>query len=139
MCWQGKRATRERNKRGDPVFYHSRATRGYGRRHVVIMASRQRAIIALVSHSAKRLFLLWSPPHPSRDCTLMSDERPPMSPRTLLALIMGGLIVWGIYVAVGVLWYGLNPTGAIAVLVCVGMFLGFWLLLLRTQKRDKQE
>lgn len=69
----------------------------------------------------------------------MSDERPPMSPRTLLALIMGGLIVWGIYVAVGVLWYGLNPTGAVAVLVCVGMFLGFWLLLLRTQNRDKQE
>ncbi len=69
----------------------------------------------------------------------MPDERPPMSPRTLLALIMGGLIIWGIYVAVGVFWYGLNPGGAIAVLVCVGMFLGIWLLLLRTQKRDKEE
>jgi len=69
----------------------------------------------------------------------MSDERPPISPRALMALIMGGLIVWGIYVAVGVLWYGLNPAGAIAVLVCVAIFLGFWLLLLRTQKRDKQE
>ena len=69
----------------------------------------------------------------------MPDERSPMSPRTLLALIMGGLIVWGIYVAVGVFWYGLNPAGAIAVLVCVGMFLGIWLLLLRTQKRDKEE
>lgn len=69
----------------------------------------------------------------------MPDERPPMSPRTLLALIMGGLIIWGIYVAVGVFWYGLNPGGAIAVLVCVGMFLGIWLLLLRTQKRDKDK
>ena len=62
-----------------------------------------------------------------------------MSPRTILALVMGGLIVWGIYMAVGVLWYGLNPVGAVLVLVCVGMFLGFWLLLLRTQKRDRQE
>jgi 1,4-dihydroxy-2-naphthoate octaprenyltransferase len=62
-----------------------------------------------------------------------------MSPRMLMALIMGGLIVWGIYVAVGVVAYGLNPTGAIAVLVCVGMFLAIWLLLLRTQKRDKEQ
>lgn len=69
----------------------------------------------------------------------MPDQRPPMSPRTLLALIMGGLIVWGIYLAVGVFWYSLNPGGAIAVLVCVGMFLGVWLLLLRTQKRDKEK
>ena len=62
-----------------------------------------------------------------------------MSPRTILALVMGGLIAWGIYVAVGVLWYGINPAGAVLVLVCVGMFLGFWLLLLWTQKRDRQE
>jgi hypothetical protein len=69
----------------------------------------------------------------------MADNRPPMSPRMILALVMGGLILWGIYVALGVLYYGLNPVGAVLVLVCVGMFLGFWLLLLRTQNRDKQE
>jgi high-affinity Fe2+/Pb2+ permease len=62
-----------------------------------------------------------------------------MSPRTILGLIVGGLILWGIYVAAGVLWYGLNVAGAIMVLVCVGMFLGFWLLLLRTRKRDPEE
>jgi ABC-type transport system involved in Fe-S cluster assembly fused permease/ATPase subunit len=69
----------------------------------------------------------------------MADQRPSMSPRTVLALVMGGLIVWGIYVAVGVLWYGINPAGAVLVLVCVGMFLAFWLLLLRTQNRDRQQ
>ena len=53
-------------------------------------------------------------------------------------MIFGGLLLWGVYVAAGVLWYGLNPLGAVVVLVCVAMFLGFWLLLLRTQKRDKQ-
>jgi len=69
----------------------------------------------------------------------MADERPSLSPRTILALVMGGLVAWGVYVAVGVLWYGINPLGALLVLVCVGMFLGVWLLLLWTQKRDKQE
>jgi hypothetical protein len=69
----------------------------------------------------------------------MADQRPPLSPRTVLALVMGGLIVWGIYIAVGVLWYGINPAGAVLVLVCVGLFLAFWLLLLRTQNRDRQQ
>jgi hypothetical protein len=69
----------------------------------------------------------------------MANERPPLSPRTILGLVMGGLAIWGLYVAGGVLWFGINPYGAIAVLVCVGMFLGFWLLLLRTQKRDSEE
>jgi hypothetical protein len=62
-----------------------------------------------------------------------------MSPRTILALIIGGLVLWGLYVAAGVLWYGLNVSGAIVVLVCVGMFLGFWLLLLRSRKHSGDE
>ncbi len=66
----------------------------------------------------------------------MSENRPPMSPRTMFLLIFGGLLLWGLYIAGGVLWYGINPLGAIIVLVCVGIFLGFWLLLLRTQSRD---
>ncbi len=69
----------------------------------------------------------------------MPDDRPPMPPRTIIAIIMGALVLWGIYVAIGVLWYDLNPLGAVLVLVCVGMFLGFWLLLLRSRNRDKQK
>lgn len=69
----------------------------------------------------------------------MNQQRKPPSPRTILALVMGGLAVWGIYLAVGILVYGINPLGALLVLGCVGFFLGFWLLLLWTQKRDKQE
>lgn len=69
----------------------------------------------------------------------MADERPPLSPRTILAIVMGGLVVWGLYVAIGVLVYGINPVGAVLVLICVGMFLGFWLLLLRGQNRNKEE
>jgi ABC-type transport system involved in Fe-S cluster assembly fused permease/ATPase subunit len=69
----------------------------------------------------------------------MPENRRPLSPRAILALIIGGLILWGVYVAAGVMWYGLNPAGAIVVLVCVGLFLGFWLLLLRSQSRDKRD
>lgn len=69
----------------------------------------------------------------------MPDSRPPMSPRTILALIIGGLILWGVYVAIGVWWFGLNPVGAIVVLISVGIFLGFWLLLLRARGRDQHD
>lgn len=69
----------------------------------------------------------------------MAEQRRPLSPRTILALIMGGLILWGIYVAAGVMWYGLNPLGALLVLFFVSIFLGFWLLLLWTQNRNRRE
>ena len=68
----------------------------------------------------------------------MSETRPPLSPRTILALIIGGLLLWGLYIAAGVLWYGLNPLGALVVMACVGIFLGFWAILLRMQKSKKQ-
>lgn len=68
----------------------------------------------------------------------MTDARPPMSPRTILSLIFGGLLLWGLYIAGGVLWYGLNPAGAIVVLICVGIFLGFWALLLRSQNSKRR-
>ncbi len=71
----------------------------------------------------------------------MTDDRRPnnpqaMSPRTISALIIGGLVLWGLYIAAGVIWYGLNPLGGVVVLVCVAIFVGFWMLLLRTQKNE---
>ncbi len=66
----------------------------------------------------------------------MPDPRQPWSPRSILALIIGGLVLWGMYIAAGVIWYGLNPLGGVVVLVCVAIFISFWLLLLRTQKRQ---
>jgi hypothetical protein len=60
-----------------------------------------------------------------------------MSPKTIITLIVGGLILWGLYVAAGVIWYDLNVGGAVVVLVCVGMFVGFWLLLLRSKSSQQ--
>jgi hypothetical protein len=66
------------------------------------------------------------------------DERPPLSQRTLLAIIIGGLLLWAIYVAVGVYRATLSFGGAVMVLLFMGMFVGFWLLLLWSQGRNKQ-
>ena len=90
-----------------------------------------------MNHRAKKDYGCVS--HRCHRTTVMPENRRPLSPRTVLALIIGGLILWGVYVAAGVRWYGLNPAGAVVVLVCMAMFLGFWLLLLRTQARNKQD
>jgi len=68
----------------------------------------------------------------------MPDTRRPFSPRLLFVLIMGGMVVWGAYVALGAYLYNYNPWRGVIVLVCVGLFLGFWLLLLWNQGRHRK-
>jgi hypothetical protein len=55
----------------------------------------------------------------------------------MLTLIVVGLVLWGLFVAAGTIVYGLNPLSAVVVLACVGVFIGFWMLLLHFQKRPK--
>ncbi|MGC4004527.1 MAG: hypothetical protein QM811_15960 [Pirellulales bacterium] len=63
------------------------------------------------------------------------------SPRNLLLLIVGGLTAWGLIHAFGT-WLGgaekvalrQNVIRGAIVLVCMGIFLGVWWLLLRTLK-----
>jgi hypothetical protein len=57
-------------------------------------------------------------------------NRQPVSQRTLFALIIGGLVVWALYVAIGAFLYDFDPWRAIIVLFCMGTFVGIWLLLL---------
>ena len=63
--------------------------------------------------------------------------RQPISPWLLFTLIMGGMIVWGAYIAVGAYLYNKDPWRGVIVMACVGLFLGFWLLLLWNQSRAK--
>ena len=65
------------------------------------------------------------------------EKQQPMSPRKILALIIGGLMLWAIYIAAGVIWYGLNPLGGVVVLVSAALFIGFWMLLLRKRENAK--
>jgi hypothetical protein len=69
----------------------------------------------------------------------MPNEPPPISQRGLLALIMGGLVVWAAYVAVGSYLYNFNPWRAVIVMGCMGVFLGVWLLLLWSRGSGKKE
>src|SRR5262245_13408018 len=65
----------------------------------------------------------------------MSAQSPPPSARLVLALIMGALVLWGTYLAIGAYLYNLNPWRPVIVLGCVSLFLGFWLWLLRVRGR----
>ena len=68
----------------------------------------------------------------------MPANPPPLSPRLLLGLIMGGMIVWGAYIAIGAYLYNHDPRSGLLVMLFVGLFLGFWLIMLWSQGRRKQ-
>ena len=59
-----------------------------------------------------------------------------MSQRTLLMIIMGTLVAWALYVAIGAYWYNFDLMRAIVVLACMAAFLGIWLLLFWSRGGD---
>lgn len=59
------------------------------------------------------------------------------SSRLLFALIMGGLVLWSVFIAVGAYLYNFDPWRPAMVLGCMAVFVGGWLLLL-SQKREKK-
>lgn len=65
-------------------------------------------------------------------------DSPSMSPRMLIGLIMGGLLLWGVYIGIGAYLYNHDPRRGVIVMISVLMFLGFWLLLLWNQDRIKR-
>ncbi|HEY2894566.1 MAG TPA: hypothetical protein VGJ16_10150 [Pirellulales bacterium] len=69
----------------------------------------------------------------------MSMPQQPLSPTKLLALIMGALALWGVYVAIGAYLYNRNPWRPLIVLASVGIFLGIWMLLLWGQSRRQRK
>ena len=68
----------------------------------------------------------------------MSEKSAKKSQRTVLALVMGGLLVWALYIAIGTYLYNFKILPASIVVGCMVVFVGSWLLLLRTTGRDKQ-
>ena len=63
----------------------------------------------------------------------MPEKQPQVSQRMMIGLIMGGLVVWAIYLAVGAYLYNFDIVRALFVLGCMAAFLGFWALMLWTQ------
>ena len=46
-----------------------------------------------------------------------------------------GIVVWGIFHAIGAWRLNHNPLRAVVVLACVGAFLGFWMTMLAVRQR----
>ena len=59
-----------------------------------------------------------------------------VSPRLLVGLIIAGLLVWGLYHAVGAFRHGLG--NGLVVVASFVLFLGFWGALLAWRKRTSR-
>jgi len=62
-----------------------------------------------------------------------------IAPRNMVRLIMGAVLVWGVFLAVGAYRFNHNPARPAMVMACVLGFLGFWGLLLRTRRRRTKD
>ena len=63
-----------------------------------------------------------------------APQTPPDAER-LIAWIMGALVVWGLFHAVGAWTLNHDARRPLIVLACVGAFLGFWLTMLSARRR----
>jgi len=45
------------------------------------------------------------------------------------------ILAWGVFHAIGAWRFNHNPLRAVVVLVCVGAFLGFWMVMLAARQR----
>ena len=65
--------------------------------------------------------------------------------RMILGLIMGGVLLWGLYLSVGAYLaaskQNFDPLRALIVMACVSGFLGFWamMLLIRGWRRSRHK
>jgi hypothetical protein len=65
-----------------------------------------------------------------------TDRAP--APKFLLLGLMGGLIVWGLYLAIGAAYSGHNVWRGVVVIVCFALFLGwFWGLQCLYARRNR--
>ena len=60
---------------------------------------------------------------------------PPPGAERLLRWIMAGIVVWGVFHAIGAWTLNHDARRPLVVLACVAAFLGFWLAMLATLRR----
>ena len=77
-------------------------------------------------------------PSPIRRIPMSEQPRQSVSQRTVIGVIVGGLVAWAIYAAVGTYLESFDPWRAVIVLGCMAAFVGFWLLLLWGQARRRR-
>lgn len=84
-------------------------------------------------------FVVGDPAPRSFSLTLTPDPRPltpfrSMHQRTLIKLIIVGVLCWGAFHAVGAYTLNHNPARAAVVFSCTLLFLGAWIAVLRVSK-----
>ena len=61
-----------------------------------------------------------------------------LAPRTIIAVLVGVLLLWAAYIAVGAYLYNRNPWRVVLVMACMAAFVGSWLLLLWKKGRGNR-
>ena len=53
----------------------------------------------------------------------------------IIRWVVAGIVVWGIFHAIGAWRFNHNPLRAVVVLACVAAFIGFWMTMLAVRQR----
>jgi hypothetical protein len=53
----------------------------------------------------------------------------------IIRWVVAGIVVWGIFHAIGAWRFNHNPLRAVVVLACVASFIGFWMTMLAVRQR----
>ncbi len=53
----------------------------------------------------------------------------------IIRWVVAGIVVWGIFHAIGAWRFNHNPLRAVVVLACVAAFVGFWMTMLAVRQR----
>ncbi len=53
----------------------------------------------------------------------------------IIRWVVAGIVLWGVFHAIGAWRFNHNPLRAVVVLVCVAAFLGFWMTMLAVRQR----
>lgn len=67
----------------------------------------------------------------------MSTHPVPPDAARIIRWIMAGIVVWGLFHAVGAWRLNHDPRRLLMVLGCVAAFLGFWLVMLASWRRAR--
>ena len=68
--------------------------------------------------------------------TPAANDLPPSQDRAQIIRWLGaGIVVWGVFHAIGAWRFNHNPLRAVVVLACVAAFVGFWMTMLAVRQR----
>lgn len=65
----------------------------------------------------------------------MDDAQVPQDRIRIIRWVVAGIVVWGIFHALGAWRLNQNPLRPVVVLACVAAFLGFWMTMLAVRQR----